>query len=231
MRADITDRLRALGREHLDGRISRETYRRLRAPLLDGSDPGATERHSDEGGVADVSEFEITTQPRSIRPSTAAPLPHSAAPTVARPRRARQVAMLGILAALLAILLSLLVWTAIKSPAPAPASNGAAQRRMRSQPADPVRDLLRPLLSERHWSGARMRAVNDALIRLGPARIAADRNAGWFAAVADSVRERLRQQQALSSTPITPATSPLAAVARTLRIAMNPPVAPARPER
>jgi hypothetical protein len=231
MRADITDRLRALGREHLDGRISRETYRRLRAPLLDGSDPDTRQRSVENGSAPEVSEFEITTQPRSIRPSTAAHLPPGAARSLPTAHRARRIAVLSALAALLAILLSLLVWTAMKSPVPAPASSRVLQRRLRKPSADPVRELLRPLLSERHWSDAHMRAVTAALIRLGPARIAADRDTDWFAAVMDSVRERLRQQQALSSTPITPSKSPLAALARTLAIAVNPPVAPARPER
>lgn len=226
MSIDITQRLRALGREHLEGRISREAYRRLRAPVLDGADSGALEHAAQDGRARDVSEFEITTQPRSIRPSIAAQPPHRAALSTPTPRLTKRIALLGTLAALLVILLSLLVWTAMKSPVTRATSSRAAVNRLRTQPADPVRVLLRPLLSERHWSDAHIRAVNAALIRLGPARIAADREADWFAAVVDSVRERLRQQQALANTPITPSTSPLAALAQTLGITVNPPAVP-----
>lgn len=84
--------------------------------------------------------------------------------------------------------------------------------------ADPIRALLEPLLESPDWSDSRLVALNEALLEAGRARLDAVRDTDWFDAVVDRVRNRLLQQQALSSTPLTPDRSPLAALAATLGI-------------
>lgn len=214
MGADVNDNLRALARDHLEGRLSLASYRKLRAQLLDDLLAPGCAPASDTSESRTVTEFEVTTQPRTARLQAGASAPPG--PTAAGARRAR-VGRMAWLAALLALILAaiaVLVWFEMRTRAPQPPAAAMSSR----HGADPIRALLRPLLEEPHWSDARLVAVNEALLEAGPARIAAERDSGWFHAVVDSVRNRLRQQQALAPTALTPETSPLAALAKTLGI-------------
>jgi len=231
MRTDSADRLRALARDHLEGRLSLETYRKLRAQLLDGLLVPDLSLSSDPTKPRAPTEFEITTQPRMAARRFAADLPRPAPQVWQRIGRGR-IAGLAALGLVLAAAIVFLVWFEIKVPAPqrtAGASGAATSLRS----ADPIRTLLEPLLKERNWSNARLLALNDALLKVGPARISAERNSDWFNAVVDRVRTRLREQQALAGAPLTPATSPLAALARTLGIGLGMPgkAAPMRKQR
>ncbi len=219
MTADIGDSLRALVRDHLEGRLSRQAYRRRRAQLLDGL-PACTDTTRPRA----VTEFEITTQPRTVLAQLNADPP---APRARNKAGRGPIAALTVLVLALAVAVVLLVWSEIEASAPqrAPAAaSGAASSR---KSADPIRALLQPLRQDTHWSDARLLAINAALLRIGPARIAAARNRDWFNAVVDRVRTRLRQRQALAAAPLTPRTSPLAALARTLGIPLASPEASA----
>jgi hypothetical protein len=232
MREDIADTLRALARDHLEGRSSLERYRRLRAELLDGL----------VGASAGPSS--VITQPREpagpdviTRPRAALRLEPTPPPLTARPRApdakspqpakagAPRIAALAALGLLLAIGIVLLVRhrrsrALVPQPAAAAAAHSAAS-------ADPIHTLLLPLLNDEDWSDSSVRALNDALRKFPPARIAADRDTGWFNTAVEIVRFRVKQQQALASGPLDPATSPIAALAQTLGIDRRPSEAPA----
>lgn len=227
MSADSADRLRALARDHLEGRSSRETYRRLRAQLLDGliapaagASPDATQPRT----AAQVSE---ATQPRAATPRAT---PERSAPAQApQPPRSGHEVRLGRVTAYVALVLLLtlavvfFVWRyhshgAASSAATAPVSGGQT---------DPLRALLEPLLQNPDWSDAGLVALNQALLEAGQSRLDAERNTDWFDAFVASVRSRLLQQQALVSTPLTPDNSPLAALAVTLGIDLAAPAQPA----
>ena len=92
--------------------------------------------------------------------------------------------------------------------------------------ADSIRSLLQPLIDTPDWSDARLLAVNHALLEAGRTRIAAEANEDWFAAFVDTVRGRVKEQQALAGAPLSPDHSPLAALASTLGIDLSSPDRP-----
>ena len=96
------------------------------------------------------------------------------------------------------------------------------------QPTNPIQALLQPLLENPDWSNARLVALNEALLEAGQAQIDAARNTDWYEAFVESVRSRLREEQALAGAPLTPESSPLAALAVTLGIDLATPTQPAQ---
>ncbi|HEX3844552.1 MAG TPA: SUMF1/EgtB/PvdO family nonheme iron enzyme [Steroidobacteraceae bacterium] len=227
MSADTADRLRALARDHLEGRSSRETYRRSRAQLLDGllapaagASPDATQPRM----AAQVSE---ATQPRAATPRATpqrsepaqAPQPP---PSGDRVRVGRVTAYVA-LVLLLTLAVGFFVWRHYSHGAASAAANAPVS----AGQTDPLRALLEPLLQNPDWSDARLVALNQALLEAGQSRLDAARNTDWFDAFVASVRSRLLQQQALAGTPLTPDNSPLAALAVSLGIDLAVPVQPA----
>lgn len=222
MAPQVAERLSALARDHAEGRMSLEAYRRLRGPLLDGL-----------AGITDESAS-VVTQPRVRRPEAEqqaglAPPTHRAPP----PRRApgwsgllgttAGRARLAGLAGAVLVIVALLIWhgTArmhVSSVADAPGSAGT----------DPIQALLQPLIDDPDWSDARLRGLNDALLEAGPARLAAVRSADWFNAFVEQVRSRVKEQQALAGAPLSPDKSALAALAVTLGIDLASPDRPVR---
>lgn len=97
-----------------------------------------------------------------------------------------------------------------------------------SERTDPIRALLEPLLENPDWSNPRVLALNEALLEAGQKQIDAARNTDWYQAFVESVRSRLREQQALAGAPLTPDSSPLAALAVTLGIELATPTPPAQ---
>ena len=244
MSADTADRLRALARDHLEGRSSLETYRRLRAQLLDdlmapaagapaagapagGTSPDATQPRA----AAQVSD---ATQPRASAPRSTAerseparvppspPSPPSPAPAGNEVGSGRAV---GYVALVLLVVLGVafFVW---KHHSRGPASS-AASAPVTSGQTDPLQALLEPLLQNPDWSDARLVALNQTLLEAGQRRLDAVRNTDWFGAFVESVRSRLLQQQALAGAPLTADNSPLAALAVTLGIDLAAPAQPA----
>lgn len=235
MSADTADRLRALARDHLEGRSSLEKYRRLRAQLLDGlsapaagtpagnASPDATQPRA----AAQVGD---ATQPRASAPRAApersepprVPLPPPSAAAGNEVGWGRVVGYAG-LALLVVLGVAFFVWKhhsygTTSSAATAPATGGQT---------DPLQALLEPLLQNPDWSDAHLVALNEALLEAGQSRLDAVRNTDWFDAFVASVRSRLLQQQALAGTPLTPDNSPLAALAVTLGIDLTAPAQPA----
>lgn len=232
MSADIADKLRALARDHLEGRSSLEAYRRLRAQLLDsllapaaGPAPEATQPRaaSPPGAMTQprprAATREDVTQPREAIPPTntrrAGAAPGSSG-TTARVGRIAGYAGFGLL---LACTAALLLWRHHSRTLASSSATTAGSAGMRSDRlTDPVRALLQPLLEHPDWSDARLVALNEALLEAGQPRIDAVRDTDWFDAFVQSVRSRLREQQALAGAPLTPDSSPLAALAVTLGI-------------
>jgi formylglycine-generating enzyme required for sulfatase activity len=246
MSADIADKLRALARDHLEGRMSLQTYRHQRAQLLDGlAGPGARPaadatqpRRSAAPGEATrprpAARREDVTQPRDLGPAAAAgrgePAAGPSGTTTSgkdggssgaggRVGRVIGYASLGLL---LAGAAALLLWRhhspTLSSPSTAAAGGGNT---VGGAQADPIRALLEPMLAHPDWSDDRLLALNEALLEAGQARLDAVRNTDWFDAFVQSVRSRLREQQALAGAPLTPDSSPLAALAVTLGIDLS----------
>lgn len=238
MRADIPDTLRALARDHLEGRSSLERYRRLRAELLDGlvaerAGPGSDVTRPREPGGSDV-----MTQPRAAKrpePMTrpVAPAPRAAASGLksARPvtkGSGARIAAWAALGLLLAAGVVLLVrHQRSRAVAARHAAAAAAAMTHSAKSGDPIHRLLLPLINDNDWSDSSVLALNDALRKFPPALIAADRGTDWFNTAVEIVRFRVKQQQALASAPLTPATSPIAALAQTLGIDRPSPEPPA----
>jgi hypothetical protein len=251
MSADIAERLRALVRDHVEGRYDAATYRRLRAELLDGllsphATPAAEITQSRE-----ALDRELITQPREAvaRSLTSEPSAATAAeptpPPPAMPRGAQElpkasplakigrrragarVPALAALGLLVAVGATLLLWH-YRSPAVAPppprAASGVPNR---AQGPDPIHTLLQPLIDDGDWSDSSVVVLNAALRKFPAAQIAAERNADWFNVALEVVRFRLKQQQALASAPLSPDTSPIAALAQTLGIELARPDEPA----
>lgn len=229
MREDIADTLRALARDHLEGRSSLEHYRRRRAELLDGLVAERAGPASDVTQPREPGGSDVMTQPRAARrlePTTwpVTPAPRAAAQGLksARPAakgRAPRIAAWAALGLLLAAGVVLLVRhqrSRAVGAHPAAAAGAAMTHSARS--ADPIHTLLLPLLNDNDWSDSSVVALNEALRKFPPARIAADRDTDWFHTAVEIVRFRVKQQQALASVPLTPATSPIAALAQTLGI-------------
>lgn len=220
MSADRADRLRALARDHLEGRSSLESYRRLRAKLLDDLIAPAAAASSDATQPRAPAPPGEVTQPRAPAPRAAAGL---AAPASfdkgLRPGRIAGYVLLGLLLAFVAVSALWRHHSRNLASQPGTAATG-------SGPADPIRQLLDPLLQSPDWSDARLLALNEALLEAGRPRLEAARGTDWFDAFVANVRSRLRQQQALAGAPLTPENSPLAALAVTLGIDL---AAPPRP--
>jgi hypothetical protein len=221
---DIADTLRALARDHLEGRSSLERYRRLRAELLDGLVGASAGPASDITQPREAAGPDVITRPRAALRPEPTPPPLTARPRAAgasSPRPAKgsgpRIPALAALGLLLAVGVTLLVRHRLsRAVAPHPAAAAAAARSGAS--ADPIHTLLLPLLNDEDWSDSSVRALNEALRKFPPARIAADRDRDWFNTAVETVRFRLKQQQALASAPLDPATSPIAALAQTLGI-------------
>ena len=225
MSADTADRLRALARDHLEGRSSLQAYRRQRAQLLDGliapaagaSAAGTSPDTTQPRTAAQVSE---ATQPRAAigraTPERSEPPPPPAAGKEAR--SGRVMAYTG-LVLILTLAAAFFIWRQHSRGSGSPAAAAPA----RGGQTDPLQALLEPLLQTPDWSDARLVALNQALLEVGQARLDAARSTDWFDAFVESVRSRLLQQQALAGTPLTAENSPLAALAVTLGIDLAAP--------
>jgi formylglycine-generating enzyme required for sulfatase activity len=93
---------------------------------------------------------------------------------------------------------------------------------------DRVRDLVTRFADRGDWSDARLVMLNTDLLELGGARLSQAAADPWFQRFVDEVRQRLKEQQALASAPLSADNSPLAALAVTLGLNLNAPDAAIR---
>lgn len=227
MSADTADRLRALARDHLEGRSSLQAYRRQRAQLLDSLIAPAA-------GASAAAASPDTTQPRTAAQVSEATQPRAAIaratpersepppPPAGKEARSGRVMGYAGLVLILTLAAAFFVWRHHSRGSGSPVATAPA----RGGQTDPLQTLLEPLLQTPDWSDARLVALNQALLEVGQPRLDAARNTDWFDAFVESVRSRLLQQQALAGTPLTVENSPLAALAVTLGIDLAAPAQP-----
>jgi len=217
MSADLASRLRALAHDYHEGRLTLAAYRKLRAPLLDSLElPGAW-----------VADDTTVTRPRGARPLGSAG--QSAQADSARKSagsRARLLAAAGLVGVLLVA--GIVIWSLRDSRPdadPLPAEAGGAGVASRSVQ---VHAVIAPFMERGDWSDRRVAALNAALLELGTDQIAAAANEPWFGQFVQSLRRRLKEQQALAMRPLAPDNSPLAALAVTVGLDLESPDAAIR---
>lgn len=208
MSADLAARLRALARDHHDGRLNLPTYRKLRAPLLD-----SLQLHT-------MDEMAVT-QPRSLGRAAGTP-PRT--PTLAPAAAPRATKLPRVIVALFSLLLiAAAAWWAVQRSA----SHEQAVTDP-TAPTNPVHDVVQPFVQRGDWNDARVATLNVTLLELGERQIGAVAGEPWFQRFVDDVRKRFKEQQALVQTPLTAQSSPLAALAVTVGLDLNSPDAAIR---
>lgn len=213
MSADLAARLRALARDHHEGRLNLATYRKLRAPLLD-----SLELHA-----STIDEMAVT-QPRSLGRAAAARSPQVAKPEPAPATPpASKLPRIVIAGAVALVLVGAVGWWAVHRSTP---DEHVAEDV--ATPTSPVYELVDPFVHRGDWSDARVAALNVALLELGEREIGAIASEPWFQRFVDDVRKRVKEQQALAQRPLTAKSSPLAALAVTVGLDLNSPDAAIR---
>lgn len=209
MSADVAARLRALAQDHHAGRLNLETYRKLRAPLLD-----SLELHAH--GVDEMA----VTQPRSLgRAASTRPPEVAGASRKAATRSANLRSRLVVALSSLLLIAAAAAWWSLHRPTPEEEiadANVAA-------PVSPVREVVEPFIQRGDWSDARVAALNVALLELGEQQIGLVAGEPWFKRFVDDLRKRFKEQQALARVPLTAQSSPLAALAVTVGLDLNSP--------
>jgi hypothetical protein len=208
---DVANRVRLLATDYCEGRMTFEAYRRERTALLD-SLPA-------QGADADSA----ITRPRYRAPPADSDRRNDDARTPARapakesgPRgrwRTLVVLTLGVVA-----LLAFALWQQKRQAEPLSAN------------AEPVREAIAPLLTTQEWSDARIAAVNVGLTEAGPQRIAAAAATDWFQRFRGEVRDHVRHEERESGRALDPRSNPLAALAVTLGIKLQPAMEASRPK-
>jgi formylglycine-generating enzyme required for sulfatase activity len=230
MKDDVGERLRALAKDHADGRLTLAAYRALRAPLLDslvglgpeiGDAAGTTQPRAAQSRAA--SHTEPTDAVSAVRVEAAATAV-SALLTPPAPRRpGKTVAIALIAVACVGSALWLLRQKLVSSPSPA-----AVLRSDSATGSEALHAVIQPLIDSPDWNDTRLAAVKAALVAADQKEVAADANTEWFGAFTDSVRRRLKEQQALSDAPLDPQKSLLAAIAVAVGINLSAPDSPIR---
>jgi formylglycine-generating enzyme required for sulfatase activity len=250
MSADVAARLRLLAQDHHDGRLDLAAYRALRAPLLDSlvlntAIVASAMEITQPRGTARPAIADATTRPGKPGVSTAAVAPATTAaesssaaasnPWLGSADGARNggaasdaesgrseapkrppLAAVAIGVALIAVAaVALWLWRA-------PTSSQDSQH-LPAGAADHVHEFVAPFVDRGDWSDARLTSLNASLLELGGAQIATVTREAWFQRFVDELRRRLKEQQALASTPLTVDNSPLAALAVTVGIDLNSP--------
>jgi formylglycine-generating enzyme required for sulfatase activity len=215
MSNDLAARLRALAHDHQAGRLSREAYRKLRAPLMDSLA---------KSGAAPMDDMAIT-QPRAAARSVAsAPASRTADAVQQQAPPARSKA--GTRATIVVFGLLLVAATAFMFIR-GPVSGDDAPDEPVAQ-ASPVRDVVQPFVERGDWSDTRVASLNVELLALGQRHMAAAAHEQWFQRFVEELRMRFKEQQALAPAPLTAHTSPLAALAVTVGLDLNSPDAAIR---
>ncbi len=207
MSADLAARLRSLAQDHQAGRLSLGTYRKLRAPLLDSL------------ALHGAREGDEKTQPRSV--SSASQATRSSTPTQApvaeaevRPKRYREAAIAAIVVLASA---GAVIWALRRAEPEAPVVVESAESN------GPVREAIEAFMARGDWSDSHTAALNAELLELGRPQVAAVAAEQWFQRFVHDLRKRLKEQQALSHTPLAAQTSPLAALAVTAGVDLDLP--------
>ncbi|HEY0942625.1 MAG TPA: SUMF1/EgtB/PvdO family nonheme iron enzyme [Steroidobacter sp.] len=214
MSADLAARLRALAQDHHAGRLNLETYRKLRAPLLD-----SLELHA-----LGMDEMAVT-QPRSLGRAASTRPPQITGSTTKAPARPTKLPRRIVIALSALLLIAAVAWWALHRSTPEEQTTAEADV---VAPVSPVREVVEPFVQRGDWSDAHVAALNVALLELGQQQIGAVAGEQWFKRFVDDLRKRFKEQQALARAPLTAKSSPLAALAVTVGLDLNSPDAAIR---
>ena len=246
MTADLSLRLRTLTQDYHDGRLNLAAYRQMRGALLDSlvanvasataaaavavTQPrGGSWRQADAvtrpgkprvaptGSEASTSsDAQRADAPAGARGETAGARDEAAAaPEVSRV----PVRTIAIAVAVMAIAgIGFWLWHGHA----ASSSNSSGTTPVADQ-QDRIQTQLAQFTDRGDWSDASLTALNADLLELGGSRMAEASGNSWFQRFAEEVRQRLKEQQALASSPLTADNSPLAALAVTVGLDLNAP--------
>lgn len=252
MSADLSLRLRSLTQDYHDGRLNFAAYRSMRGALLDSLVSGAMgaanaaaaaavavtqpraggwQQHSDEitrpgkpraaSGGGDELPREHRSGAFAGSQADAAPARETAADGAAGVQGKRSTPMRAIRVGVVVLALAGLGawwWLAPQSPGAGGTSTmptAAEQGRIHS--------LLTQFTDRGDWSDTHLATLNADLLELGGAQLSASADEAWFQRFVDEIRRRLKEQQALASTPLSADNSPLAALAITVGLDLNAP--------
>lgn len=205
MSADLAARLRALTQDYHEGRLNLAAYRALRAPLLDTL----------VANVPAAADMEVT-RPRAVRP---APVIAEPTPPPTQSRRRVPVGLIVVVLGLVAIAVVMLLVLNRGGGSGADAGAVSGERVL----AGPVYDVVVPFMERGDWSDAQLTALNASLLELGDRDLAAVVRERWFLRFVDELRSRLKEHQALATTPLTPDNSSVAALAVTVGLDLDSP--------
>ncbi|MEP7243450.1 MAG: SUMF1/EgtB/PvdO family nonheme iron enzyme [Gammaproteobacteria bacterium] len=205
MSQDLAERLGSLARDHREGRLSLRAYRDLRAPLLDLL---VTRQSVD----VDTTRPRMTSRPvaaeavvAAVQSATSVGL--NAPDGRAHNRRAARSGVLGAVVVLVGAGAVFVAWALNWSPLHFLPNANTPQPR-----AEVTRDFVRTFLEDDDWSDERLRALN---VRLGDGTDTATpiTRTQWGRRLADAVRARLKERQALGAKLLDHSDNPLADLA------------------
>ena len=207
MSNDLAARLRMLAQDHHEGRLTLPEYRKLRAPLLDSLELSPSSPVDDDA----------VTRPRTAAMAAASPAPSSAGTA---PKRSSNRMLALVFAAVGVVAVAGIWWWSshgLAGGGVAPTVTGA------SRVSASVEEVVRPFIDRNDWSDASVNGLNASLLELGHQPLGAAASEQWFQRFVDEVRRRFKEQQALSTAPLTADNSPLAALAVTVGLDLNAP--------
>ena len=183
--------------------------------------------HSYSNVAAVASAMEITQPRAAVRPASEEAVTRPGKPSAARvaqPGTAKPAGgrlPIGTIAIVVALLAAATVayWMWLGPVSSGRASDAAGTA---TQP-NRVHDLVTPFIDRADWSDARLASLNASLLELGGAQIAVVAREAWFQHFVDELRQRLKEQQALATAPLTVDNSPLAALAVTVGLDLDSP--------
>ncbi|MEJ0035891.1 MAG: SUMF1/EgtB/PvdO family nonheme iron enzyme [Gammaproteobacteria bacterium] len=244
MSEDLATRLRSLTRDYHDGRLNLAAYRSMRAALLDSLVANGT--------VASAAAAVAVTQPRAggwqhsdaiTRPgkprgasgvpdalSAPGALPALPVPTATsasgsyRAPQSSDAPTLPLRAIVITVVVLAIagagVWLWLGRSSSGAAASSAAPT---ASEQNRIHGRLTQFTERGDWSDAHLAALNTDLLELGGASLSESSSAPWFLRFVDELRQRLKEQQALASTPLSANNSPLAALAVTMGLDLNAP--------
>ena len=207
MSNDLAARLRMLAQDHHEGRLTLPEYRKLRAPLLDSLELRPSSPVDDDA----------VTRPRTAAMAATSPAASSAgtAPKASSNRTlALVLAAVGVVA-----VVGIWWWSSHGLPGGGIATTVTGASRVSAS----IEEVVRPFIDRNDWSDASVNGLNASLLELGHQPLGAAASEQWFQRFVDEVRRRFKEQQALSTAPLTADNSPLAALAVTVGLDLNAP--------
>jgi formylglycine-generating enzyme required for sulfatase activity len=228
MSADLAERLRSLARDYHEGRIDLRAYRSLRAPLLDSLVLTSASAPTVEITQPRAPAWQSEAITRPGKPGTApvrAQLTELGSNQVetspASNPSNRNLLRFGVIAIVIVVvaIATVSLWPSKNTSS----SGNSVSDASAGTESDRIRDAVGAFTDRNDWGDGRLTTLNASLLESGGENIALIAHEAGFQRCVDELRRRLKEQQALSSTPLTADTSPLAALAVTVGLDLNSP--------